>query len=232
MSPSVRIALALLLLAAGFLLLAPMLTYPFGSDHGSFAAVADVIARGGVPYRDVWEIKPPGIYYLFWAVFAAFGRSIFALRLADLLWTLPAALAILLLLIGESRRSNVTAALSGLAIGLASLLKFTLGGLLLIPFVASFLSRNEPARSRLARAASCLAGCLLALAAVGLLLAKAGALREMVEIVFSWNSQYGKVQPSAPKPLLIAYQLASFHFRGQYLILSSPACSPSSASPT
>jgi 4-amino-4-deoxy-L-arabinose transferase-like glycosyltransferase len=262
-----QIIIALLLLAAGFLLLAPMLTYPFGSDQGSFADVADVIARGGVPYRDVWEIKPPGIYYLFWAIFAVLGRSIFSIRLVDLLWTLaaasllvavarriislsaatagaffflafyalgfdfwhtaqcdgfaslPAALAMLLLLIAESRRSKLVAASSGLLIGLAAILKFTLGPLLIIPLAAALLSRGEALRVRLARAASYLAGCLIALLVTALLLAHAGALRQMLYIVFTWNSQYGKIQPPAPTPIVIAYQVGRFHFWGDYLIL-------------
>jgi hypothetical protein len=75
----------------GALLLAPIALYPFGRDQGAFAAVADVIGRGGVPYRDAWEIKPPGVYYLFWAVFEVFGRSMFAVRLFDVVWTLAAA---------------------------------------------------------------------------------------------------------------------------------------------
>ncbi len=80
-------------------LLAPMLAYPFGSDHGVFATAADAIAKGHVPYRDVWENKPPAVDYLFWAGFHAFGRSMAAIRLLDLLWTL--ATALLLYLIGR-----------------------------------------------------------------------------------------------------------------------------------
>ncbi len=83
----------------GALIVAPIALYPFGRDQGAFAAVADVIARGGVPYRDAWEIKPPGIYYLFWGVFELLGRSMFAVRLFDVLWTLAA--AALLFIIGK-----------------------------------------------------------------------------------------------------------------------------------
>ena len=79
------------LTAAGAVILAPMLTYPFGSDHGSFATAAEVMARGGKLYRDVWELKPPGIYYLFRLGFALFGRAMVSIRLLDLLWTLAAA---------------------------------------------------------------------------------------------------------------------------------------------
>ncbi|UCC67574.1 MAG: glycosyltransferase family 39 protein [Armatimonadota bacterium] len=87
-------ALVLLLLAAGAALLLPLLTYPFGRDQGAFASVADVIAAGGVPYRDAWEMKPPGIFYLFWASFAVFGRSMLSPRLLDLLCTLATAAAL------------------------------------------------------------------------------------------------------------------------------------------
>lgn len=87
-------ALAALLFAAGAALLLPLLSYPFGRDQGAFACVADIIAQGGVPYRDAWEMKPPGIFYLFRASFALFGRSMLAPRLLDLLWTLATAAAI------------------------------------------------------------------------------------------------------------------------------------------
>ena len=83
----------------GALIVAPIAMYPFGRDQGAFAAVADVIRHGGVPYRDAWEIKPPGIYYLFWAIFELLGRSMFAARLFDVLWTLAA--AALLFFIGK-----------------------------------------------------------------------------------------------------------------------------------
>lgn len=33
-------------------------------DSGEFAYVAQVILHGGVPYRDVWDHKPPAIYYI------------------------------------------------------------------------------------------------------------------------------------------------------------------------
>ncbi len=80
--------------AMGAALLSPLLTYPFGRDQGVFAAAADLLARGGVPYRDLWDVKPPGIFYLFWASFGLFGRSQLAPRLLDLIWTLAAALSL------------------------------------------------------------------------------------------------------------------------------------------
>ncbi|HUU54388.1 MAG TPA: glycosyltransferase family 39 protein [Armatimonadota bacterium] len=80
--------------AIGAALLAPILTYPFGRDQGVFAAAADIIERGGVPYRDIWDVKPPGIFYLYQASFAIFGRSVLAPRIVDLIWTLATAVCL------------------------------------------------------------------------------------------------------------------------------------------
>jgi hypothetical protein len=47
------------------LILAPSLLYPFGRDQAVFAYVGSVIARGGMPFLDAWDLKPPGIYALY-----------------------------------------------------------------------------------------------------------------------------------------------------------------------
>lgn len=47
------------------LILAPSLLYPFGRDQSVFAYVGSIIARGGMPFRDAWDLKPPGIYALY-----------------------------------------------------------------------------------------------------------------------------------------------------------------------
>lgn len=49
-------------LAVVVTLLLPSLLYPFGRDQAVFAYVGSVMARGGLPYRDAWDLKPPGIY--------------------------------------------------------------------------------------------------------------------------------------------------------------------------
>ena len=87
-------ASVLAVLAAATVLLSPLLTYPLGRDQGVFAAVADVIERGGMPYEDAWDTKPPGIFYVFWLSFKLFGRSEMAPRLFDMLWTLATAVAV------------------------------------------------------------------------------------------------------------------------------------------
>jgi hypothetical protein len=50
-----------------------------------FTDVAQVILRGGSPYRDVWDIKPPGIYLIYTVIVGLFGPRIVAARAVDLL---------------------------------------------------------------------------------------------------------------------------------------------------
>jgi len=111
----------LALAALGAILLAPTLTYPLGRDQGVFAAAADIIRRGGVPYRDIWDVKPPGIFYLYHASFALFGRSALAPRILDLLWTL--ATAVCLWSVGRRFFSPLAAA----AVALFFLLRYVAG---------------------------------------------------------------------------------------------------------
>lgn len=73
--------------AAPFLILLPTLLYPYGRDQSVFAYVGGAIARGEMPYRDVWDLKPPGIYLLY-AALAAVTRGdpdgmMLAVRIAD-----------------------------------------------------------------------------------------------------------------------------------------------------
>lgn len=235
-------ASVLALLAAAIVLLSPLLTYPLGRDQGVFAAVADVIERGGMPYKDAWDTKPPGIFYVFWLSFKLFGRSQMAPRLFDMLWTLatavavwaiarrllspwagaaagliflfryathgyywhttqcdgfaalPLALAALAVAAAEGRRSPGYAAGAGAFAALAITFKFTLGVFLVVPLVAAAASSEESVGSRLARAASYLAGCAALLLLVAALMWRAGALGHMAETLFVWDSQYARVQ--------------------------------------
>jgi hypothetical protein len=41
---------------------------PLGTDQGLYVTIAQMIHRGAVPWRDAFELKPPGTYYLYAAV--------------------------------------------------------------------------------------------------------------------------------------------------------------------
>lgn len=84
----------LLILLGGLLVGLTALVYPFGRDQGIHAFIADALLRGEVPYRDVFNVKPPLTTPIHAAALLLFGPSMTAIRLLDLLWTLATALAL------------------------------------------------------------------------------------------------------------------------------------------
>ncbi len=265
---AVIVLIAFPLLVVGVLILTPLLTYPFGRDQGVFAAAADILAQGGVPYRDIWDVKPPGVFYAYWASFILFGRSTPAPRAFDILWTLatataiwalglrlaapwerrrlacivslfaaflfllryiagntywnttqadgfaslPLCLAIAALISAEERKHNWLAIACGACVALAVLFKLTLGVFLLIPVLAAFLSLKEPIRRRLGRAACYLLGCAGVLAIVAVMLWRAGALGDAVDVLVRWNAQYSRLRPPLPMTSSPLRQTANFLF--------------------
>jgi 4-amino-4-deoxy-L-arabinose transferase-like glycosyltransferase len=63
----------------------PTLLYPLGRDQGMYANIGAAILRGGLPYVDMWDIKPPPIYYLYALSMALFGQTPLGVRMLDLL---------------------------------------------------------------------------------------------------------------------------------------------------
>ncbi len=79
-----------LLAAAGATipLLLLLLQYGAGRDQGIYLTVARVMQAGGMPYRDAWDFKPPGIFLVYRAALAVGGgmlpvRALEALALAS-----------------------------------------------------------------------------------------------------------------------------------------------------
>lgn len=66
---------------------------PYGWDHGVFGAVSDVIRRGGVPYRDVWEVKGPFALYLYALAQGIDHPQMWGIRVVDLIFLAGAAYA-------------------------------------------------------------------------------------------------------------------------------------------
>jgi len=75
--------LALFMITRWWLLGEPLI----GVDEAIYMVVADVMARGGTLYVDVWDHKPPGIYLIYQGLLAIY-RSPFILHLAAMLLTL------------------------------------------------------------------------------------------------------------------------------------------------
>lgn len=62
--------------------------YPMFTDSGTYAYVGQQINKGKLLYRDVFEIKLPGIYYIYATIFKIFPDSRWTLYFVDLLITI------------------------------------------------------------------------------------------------------------------------------------------------
>lgn len=72
-----RAFLGAVLVGVGVLLV-QLLDYGFGRDQGIFAVVATTLREGGIPYRDAWDFKPPGIYFIY-----ALAPSVTGIRIVE-----------------------------------------------------------------------------------------------------------------------------------------------------
>ncbi|MGK4002487.1 glycosyltransferase family 39 protein [Sorangium sp. So ce1036] len=62
-----------------------ILTYGFGRDQGIYAMVARTVLDGGMPYRDAFDFKPPGIFVLYALARALFGPAQWGIRVLEVL---------------------------------------------------------------------------------------------------------------------------------------------------
>jgi len=58
-------------------------TFGYGRDQGIYAMVAKVMLEGGMPYRDVFDFKPPGIFFVFGIARALLGDGQHAIRVFE-----------------------------------------------------------------------------------------------------------------------------------------------------
>ncbi|HVU14783.1 MAG TPA: glycosyltransferase family 39 protein [Phototrophicaceae bacterium] len=72
----------------------PILTYPLGRDQGEFATIGRGILEGKIPYVDLWNPKPPAVFYVYALAMTIFGRTSAGLRAIDLIIFPPTAAAI------------------------------------------------------------------------------------------------------------------------------------------
>ncbi len=54
----------------------------FERDEGEYAYAGAEILRGGIPYRDFYNMKLPGVYYCYALIFFLFGKTVSAVRLS------------------------------------------------------------------------------------------------------------------------------------------------------
>jgi hypothetical protein len=71
--------------ALGAFLSVPLLSFSYVWDQGVFGTLAREMTRGAVLYRDVWEHKPPGILWTYYAAFLLMGPEVWAVRVLEVL---------------------------------------------------------------------------------------------------------------------------------------------------
>jgi hypothetical protein len=135
---------------------APTLVYPLGRDQGEFATIGRGILNGRIPYVDLWNPKPPAVFYVYAAAIALAGDgSTIGLRALDLA-LMPLVMiglyVISLRLFGQSvgrRIGWIAAALFGLFYFTETFWTLTQNdGLALVPMTGALYSTIEAARSR------------------------------------------------------------------------------------
>jgi len=62
-----------------------ILTFSFGRDQSIYALVGEGVLHGKLPYRDLWDFKPPGIFLVYALAQALFGRGMVAIRVLEVL---------------------------------------------------------------------------------------------------------------------------------------------------
>ena len=114
---------------------APQVLAPMGQDQGLYHGVAEQILRGGVPYRDAWDPKPPGVFYTHAALLAlvanpwqpchlSLGRADLQPRCGALLFHVVDLLYSLLLaglVFGLARRLSLPQTAAAIAFGLTAI---------------------------------------------------------------------------------------------------------------
>ena len=74
----------LIVLFAGVIRI-PSLSQPLGPDQGIMSVIGEGILKGGIPYRDFWEMGSPAIFFTYALMFKVFGISMAAIPLTDML---------------------------------------------------------------------------------------------------------------------------------------------------
>ncbi len=80
-------------MAAVFILSLPNLQYPIGRDQATYCVIAEGLLKGRHLYRDLWDNKPPGIFYLYSPIIKLLGRTTWLVGAVDLVCVLAVAFA-------------------------------------------------------------------------------------------------------------------------------------------
>ncbi len=91
---------------------------PFWRDQVPFMMFAERFASGALLYRDLWDIKPPGIYGVYLVAGKLFGFTSMGMHLFDGLWMVALAVVLRLTLAHYFTRSWIAQVVPWLSVGL------------------------------------------------------------------------------------------------------------------
>lgn len=89
-----ELALLLLIITAAISVRMVFLHEPFERDEGLYAHIGQIILKGGLPYRDAMDQKPPGIHYIYATLIATFGATTEGIRIGTALYSAGTVLAL------------------------------------------------------------------------------------------------------------------------------------------
>jgi len=81
-------------MALAFLRVLPALRFPIGRDEATYCVIGQGLLRGQVLYRDLWDNKPPGIFYIYAVIVKLFGPVMWSIGIVDILWLLAISVCI------------------------------------------------------------------------------------------------------------------------------------------
>lgn len=123
-------------------LYAPFLAAPFERDEGVYATVAQGLLHGQVPYRDLFDNKPPLVYGWYAISFSLFGESVVAPRLVAAIFLSLTAVALYhqARLVLPKRAASIAAFLFAISTGLPWVaLHANTEAYMLLPLVSSLM---------------------------------------------------------------------------------------------
>lgn len=91
------ILFGLVVIVAGAVIGSVSLTYPFGRDQAIYAYAGKLLLEGKMNYLHVFDLKPPGIHFLFAFIQFVSGESMFSARVFDICWQVFTAYIIMLI---------------------------------------------------------------------------------------------------------------------------------------
>jgi len=76
------------------LLFGPYLTEPLERDEGAYAYIAQRLPAGELPYRDIYDHKPPAVYFIYALIFKLLGQSVLSIRTFTLFYSMLTTLSL------------------------------------------------------------------------------------------------------------------------------------------